>query len=153
VATSGNMRLQISIVGASTEYLWLYTQGGVDYSAKSLRMTFTDGVLSALTDGYFLFTVADATVHFDSIQAQTIAENYVKGMTWNINGTQTSDFNPAAEVSIQMLPHPRSDSVALVPYWYIVMPLDRTYAGGFNIASVGVWADSGEIADAQLLNG
>jgi hypothetical protein len=153
VATSGNMRLQISIVGASTEYLWLYTQNGVDYSAKSLRMTFTDGVLSALTDGYFLFTAADAIVHFDSIQAQTIAENYVKGMTWNINGTQTSDFNPAAEVSIQMLPHPRGDSVALVPYWYIVMRLDRTYAGGFNMASVGVWADSGEVADAQLLNG
>jgi DNA-binding transcriptional ArsR family regulator len=153
VATSGNMRLQISIVGASTEYLWLYTQNGVDYSAKSLRMTFTDGVLTALTDGYFLFTVADATVHFDSIQAQTIAENYVKGMTWNINGTQTSDFNPAAEVSIQMLPHPRGDSVALVPYWYIVMRLDRTYTGGFNTASVGVWADNGEVADAQLLSG
>jgi DNA-binding transcriptional ArsR family regulator len=153
VATSANMKLQITQTGQSTEYLWMYTKDGVDYSAKSLRLTFTDGVLTALTDGYFLFTVADATVNVDRGQAQTIAESYLKSMTWTINGTQTSGFNPAATVSVQMLPHPRGDSVALVPYWYIVMRLDKTYTGGFNMASVGVWADSGIVADTQLLSG
>jgi hypothetical protein len=54
---------------------------------------------------------------------------------------------------VQMLPHPRGDSVALVPYWYVVISLDRTYVGGFNTASVGVWADSGIVADVQLLSG
>lgn len=152
VVTAGNMKLQISTTGQSTEFLWMYTQNGVDYSAKSLRMTFTSGVLTALTDGYFLFIVADATVHYDSSQAQTIAKNYLRSMSWTINGTQTSGFNPAGAVSVQMLPHPRGDSVALVPYWYIEMHLDRTYAGGFNSASVGVWGDSGEVADAQLLS-
>jgi DNA-binding transcriptional ArsR family regulator len=153
VATSGNMKLQITQTGQSTEFLWMYTKDSVDYSAKSLRMTFTSGVLTALTDGYFLFTVADAAVNVDSSQAQTIAESYLESMTWTINGTQTSGFNPAATVSIQMLPHPRGDTVALVPYWYIVMRLDKTYAGGFNEASVGVWADSGAVADTQLLSG
>jgi DNA-binding transcriptional ArsR family regulator len=153
VATAGNMKLQISSVGSSTEYLWMYTQNGVDYSAKSLRMTFNNGVLTALTDGYFLFTIADATVHFDSGQAEAIARSYIQSMTWTINGTQTSGFNPADTVSVQMLPHPRGDSVALVPYWYVVVRLDRTYAGGFNTASVGVWADSGAVADVQLLSG
>ena len=153
VATSGNMKLQITSTGASTEFLWMYTQNGVDYSAKSLRITFTNGVLTALTDGYFLFTVADATVHYDSSQAEAIAKNYVQNMKWTINGTQTSGFSPNGTFSVQMLPHPRGDSVALVPYWYIVMRLDRTYTGGFNMASVGVWADNGEVADAQLLSG
>lgn len=153
VATSGNMKLQITQVGTSTEYLWMYTQNGVDYSAKSLRMTFNNGVLTALTDGYFLFTVAAAAVNFDSGQAQVIAESYLKSMTWTINGTQTSGFNPVSTVSIQMLPHPRGDSVALVPYWYIIMRLDRTYPGGFTMASVGVWGDTGKVADTQLLSG
>lgn len=152
-ATSSDMKLQITIVGASTEYLWLYTQNGVDYSAKSLRMTFTNGVLTALTDGYFLFTIADARVNFNSSQAEAIARSYVEGMTWTLNGTQTSGFNPAGTVSVEMLPHPRGDSVALVPYWYVVLRLDRTYAGGFNEASVGVWGDSGSVADVQLLSG
>jgi DNA-binding transcriptional ArsR family regulator len=153
VATSGNMKLQIAQTGSSTEFLWMYTQDGVDFSAKSLRLTFTDGVLTALTDGYFLFTVADATVHYDSSQAEAIAEAYLKSMKWTINGTPASGFNPTDTVSVQMLPHPRGDSVALVPYWYVVMRLDKTYAGGFNEASVGVWADSGEVADVQLLSG
>lgn len=153
VASAGNMKLQITSVGASTEYLWMYTQNGVDYSAKSLRMTFNNGVLMALTDGYFLFTVADAVVHFTSSQAESIAKNYIQSMTWTLNGTKVSGFKVAETVSVQMLPHPRGDSVALVPYWYVVMRLDRSYAGGFSEASVGVWADSGEVADAQLLSG
>jgi DNA-binding transcriptional ArsR family regulator len=152
VATSGNMKLQISNSGNSAEYLWMYTQNGVDYSAMSLRMTFTDGALTALTDGYFLFTVADATVNIDSIQAEATAKSYLEALTWTINGTETSGFNPASTVSIQMLPHPRGDSVALVPYWYITFQLDRTYPGGFNTAVVGVWADSGEVADVRLLS-
>jgi hypothetical protein len=153
VAASGNMKLQITSVGASTEYLWMYTQDGVDYSAKSLRMTFNKGVLIALTDGYFLFTVADAAVHFTSSQAESIAESYIQSMTWRLNGTKISGFKPVNTVSVQMLPHPRGDSVSLVPYWYVMVRLDRTYAGGFNMASVGVWGDSGEVADAQVLSG
>lgn len=153
VASAGNMKLQITTIGASTEYLWMYSRDGVDYSAKSLRMTLNNGVLTALTDGYFLFTVADAAVHFNSSQAESIAESYIQGMTWTLNGTKVSGFKVAETVSVQMLPHPRGDSVALVPYWYVVMRLDKTYAGGFSEASVGVWADSGEVADAQLLSG
>ncbi len=149
---SGNMKLQITSSLNSADYLWMYTKNDVDYSAMSLRLTFTDGALTALTDGYFLFTVADATVNISSSQAEATAKNYVETLTWTINGTQTSGFKPARTVSIQMLPHPRGDSVALVPYWYITFQLDKTYIGGFNTAVVGVWADTGEVADVRLLS-
>lgn len=152
VATSGNMKLQISSIGNSDEYLWMYTHNGVDYNAMSLRLTFTDGALTALTDGYFLFTASNAKVNLDADQAVNIAQNYIQTLTWTINGTQTSGFKSSGTVSVQMLPHPRANSVALVPYWYITLQLDRTYSGGFNTAAVGVWADSGEVADAQLLS-
>ncbi|NLF87929.1 winged helix-turn-helix transcriptional regulator [Candidatus Bathyarchaeota archaeon] len=152
VATSGNMKLQISSIGNSDEYLWMYTHNGVDYNAMSLRLTFTDGALTALTDGYFLFTASNAKVNLDADQAVNIAQNYIQTLTWTINGTQTSGFKSSGTISVQMLPHPRANSVALVPYWYITLQLDRTYPGGFNTAAVGVWADSGEVADAQLLS-
>jgi DNA-binding transcriptional ArsR family regulator len=151
--TAGNLKLQITNYGNSTEYLWMYYENGIDYSAKSLRMTFNSGVLTALTDGYFLFTIANTTLNVVSSQAEAIAKNHIETMTWTINGTETTDFKAKSTVSVQMLPHPRGSSVALVPYWYIVVHLDKTYPGGFNEASVGVWADTGSVADVQLLSG
>lgn len=152
-AVSGSMKLQITQTGTSTEFLWMYTEKGIDFSAKSLRMTFDDHVLTALTDGYFLFTVGNANLNINQNQATTIAQNHIKTLTWNINGTQTTGFTANQTISAQMLPHPRSNSVALVPYWYIIMQLDKMYAGGINEAAVGIYADTGEVADVQLLSG
>ena len=151
--TSGNLKLQITVTGSSAEYLWMYSENGVDFSAKSLRMTFNNGVLIALTDGYFLFTIGNTNLNINSAQAEVIAKTYVENMTWTINGTQINGFSVNCTVSSEMLPHPHSDSVALVPYWYVVLELGQTYAGGFDRASVGVWADTGEVADVQLLIG
>lgn len=151
--TQGNLKLQITITGQSTEYLWMYTENGVDFSAKSLRMTFNNDVLVALTDGYFLFTVANTNVNINSSQAESIAKNHIEAMTWTLNGTKTSGFKVANTISVEMIPHPRANSVALVPYWYVTVELTQTYNGGFNRAAVGVWADTGEVADLQLLSG
>ncbi|HSV48894.1 MAG TPA: winged helix-turn-helix domain-containing protein, partial [Candidatus Acidoferrales bacterium] len=144
--TSGNLKLQISNFGSSTEYLWFYTQNGIDFSAKSLRMTFNSGILTALTDGYFLFTIDNTDLNVNSAQAEAIAKAHVEEMTWALNGTETSGFKLQNTVSVEMLPHPRGNSVALVPYWYVVLELDQTYTGGFNRATVGVWGDTGEVA-------
>jgi len=148
---SGDLKLQITNYAGKIEYLFMHSQGGVDFSAKSLRITFDDGVLVSLTDGYFLFTVANTNVNFDSAQAQKIAKNRVQEMTWVINNTEVGGFVVQRTVSVEMIPHPRGNSVALVPYWYVVFELDQTGVGGFNRASVGVWADTGEVADVQLL--
>jgi hypothetical protein len=148
-----NMKLQITQRGSSAELLWMYTESGIDYSAKSLRMTFEKGVLTALTDGYFLFTIGNSDLNLDADQASAVAKNHVEAMTWNINGSETSDFKAQTTLSCQMLPHPRGNSVALVPYWYVTLRLDKTYSGGFNEVAVGVWADTGKVADAQLLSG
>ena len=151
-AVSGNMKLQITQTGSSVEFLWMHSEKGIDFSAKSLRMTFDNRILTALTDGYFLFTVGNADLNINQNQAITIAENHLKTLTWTINGTQTSIFTANQTISTQMLPHPRSNSVALVPYWYIVLQLDKTYSGGINQAAIGIYADTGEVADAQLLS-
>lgn len=150
----GNMKLQISNIGDSTEFLWMYTQNGIDFSAKSLRMTFENRVLTALTDGYFLFTIGNTNLDVSQSEAIALARNHIKTLTWNIDGAQTIGFDTEeTPVSVDLLPHPKGDSVALVPYWYVVLKLDKTYSGGINEAAVGIYADTGEVANVQMLSG
>jgi DNA-binding transcriptional ArsR family regulator len=152
--TQGNMKLQITISGDTVEFLWMYTERGIDFSAKSLRITFENSVLTALTDGYFLFTVGNTNLAVSQDNAVSIAKNYVKTLTWNIDGKQVSGFNTLDQpVSVELLPHPRGSSVALVPYWYIVLRLDRVYSGDINEVTVGIYADTGQVADVQMLSG
>ena len=150
--TAGNMKLQITVTGSTVDFLWMYTEKGIDFSAKSLRMTFVNRVLTTMTDGYFLFTVGDTNLAVTQDQAVTIAKNYAKTLTWTIDSKQVTGFTALDPVSIQLVPHPRNDSVALIPYWYVVLPLDKTYSGGINEVTVGVFADNGEVADVQMLS-
>ena len=152
--TQGNMKLQITISGDTVEFLWMYTEKGIDFSAKSLRITFENHVLTALTDGYFLFTAGNTNLAVSKDAAVGIAKNYIKTLTWNIDGKQVSGFNVLDEpVSVDLVPHPRNDSVALIPYWYVVLRLDRVYSGGINEVTVGIYADTSQVADVQMLSG
>jgi DNA-binding transcriptional ArsR family regulator len=151
--TAGNMKLQITISGENSEFLWMHTEKGIDFNSKSLRMTFQNRVLIALTDGYFLFTVDNTNLNLSQQEAVAAAKNHIKTLTWTIDGAQTSGFGVEDEpVSVELLPHPRGSSVALVPYWYVVLRLDKTYPGGINQATVGIYADTGEVADVQMLS-
>lgn len=150
----GNLKLQITSSADETEFLWMYSERGIDFSAKSLRMTFQNRLLTGLTDGYFLFTVGNTDLAISEDQAIDRAKNYVKTLTWTIDGKQVTGFNTADQpVSVQLLPHPRGNSVALIPYWYVVLSLDRTFSGGINEVSVGLFADTGQVEDVQMLSG
>ena len=151
--TRGNMTLQVTVSGGTTEFLWMYTQNGIDYQAKGLMMTFRNNILVTMTDGYFLFNVGTSVLKISQEQAVIMAKNYVQTLTWDFNGTKYTDFsvidNP---VSVQMVPHPRVDSVDLIPYWYVILGLDRVYPGAVNEVTVGIFADNGQIDSVQMLS-
>ena len=151
--TQGNMKLQISVSGDTDTFLWMYTQNGIDYQAKGLQMTFQNNVLTLMSDGYFLFTVGSSDMAVSQQQAIDKAVNYVKTLTYTIGNTPTSGFSVIEPPSsVQLTPHPRGNSLALIPYWYIEMSLTQTYAGGYNEVAVGIYADTGEVTDVQLLS-
>ncbi|MGA2386322.1 MAG: winged helix-turn-helix domain-containing protein [Candidatus Bathyarchaeia archaeon] len=151
--TQGNMKLQITISGGTETFLWMYSVDGIDYQAKGLEMDFQGNVLTTMTDGYFLFTVGSTDLAVSQQQAVTIAENYVKTLTWTIEGQQVSHFTAVEPpLSVQLVPHPRGNSVALIPYWYIEMSLTVTYQGGINEVTVGIYADTGQVSDVQMLS-
>ncbi len=151
--TQGNIKLQITVSGDTVTFLWMYTENGIDYQAKGLQMTFQNNVLTVLSDGYFLFNVGSTNMAISQEQAINTAKNYVKTLTYNIENKPTSGFSVIdPPVSVQLIPHPRGNSVNLIPYWYIEMSLTQTYAGGYNEVAVGIYADTGEVSDVQLLS-
>jgi hypothetical protein len=154
VVSDGNLKLRVFISGGSAELLWMYTENGVDFQSKGLQMTFQNNILTSMTDGYFLFTVGSSDVAVSEEAAVKTAESYVRSLTWTIEGKQVSGFKTLSPpLSVQMVPHTRGDSVALIPYWYVELTLDQTYSGGINKAAVGIYADTGEVADVQMLSG
>jgi DNA-binding transcriptional ArsR family regulator len=151
--TQGNMKLQITVSGDTDTFLWMYSQNGIDYQAKGLQMTFQNNVLVLMSDGYFLFTIGSTDRAVSQQQAIDKAVNYVKTLTYTIGNTPTSGFSVIEPPSsVQLTPHPRGNSLALIPYWYIEMSLTQTYAGGYNEVAVGIYADTGEVTDVQLLS-
>jgi DNA-binding transcriptional ArsR family regulator len=151
----GDIKLKISVSGGLVEFLWMYTENGVDFSPKSLSLVFEDGALREMTDGWFLFTVGTSEVSVASeAEAIAIARNAVNSFTWTADGTAVSDFNVLDEpVSAIFHPTLREDGVALIPYWEVTLYLDKVYPGGINRLAVGVWADTGEVRRIKTLSG
>ena len=151
--TLNNTKLQITSSPISDQVLLMYTENNVDFSAKSLRIVLQNHLLIELTDGWFLLTIGSTIVNISQQQAIQIAEDYVKNYTWNANGTEISNFTVVeSAVSALFAPHPRDQFLALIPYWYITLPLDKVYPGDVNVIAVGVWADNGVVANVQELS-
>jgi hypothetical protein len=151
--TLGNTKLRVTINGDNAEILLLYTANGVDFSAKSLRFVFQKHVLQEFSDDWSLYKVGSTQVSVSQDQAIQIARNAAKNFEWNADGVQVSNFVVLQEpVSAVFFPHPRTELLTLVPYWYITLYLDREYPGGVNSITVGIWADTGEVANIQALS-
>jgi hypothetical protein len=151
--TLGNIKLKTTIYTGNVELLFTYNAGGYPYSAKALRLLFENHVLKEMSDDWFLFKVSTALVTVSEQQALLIARNAAQNFTWTADGQTVSDFTILTEPSsVMFYPHPRLPvRLVLVPYWYITLYLDKEYPGGINCLTVGVWADTGEVANIQTL--
>jgi len=152
--TEGSMKLVISVSGANAEIQWLYTENGVDFPVKSLTLDFENGVLKELTDGWYLFSIGSTEVNVSGEEALEIAKNAVRSFTWAAGGVTVPSFNVLDEpVSVVFHPIPRGQNLKLIPYWYIILYLDKVYPGGVNRIAVGVWADTGTVDQIRTLSG
>jgi DNA-binding transcriptional ArsR family regulator len=143
----GSIKLKVSVAGDRTEFLWMYTENGIDFSPKSLSLVFENNVLKELTDGWFLFNVGTTQLNVaNEEEAIDIARNAVEGFTWTAEGVVVSDFT-VLEQPVSAIFHPtlREEGVTLIPYWEVTLYLDRVYPGGINRITVGIWADTAEV--------
>jgi hypothetical protein len=149
----GNMKLKISSSGDETKFIWLYTESGVDFSSKSLSFIFENRALKQLTDGWFLFETASTEVNVSREEAITIARETAEIFTWEFEGEIIGNFTILeVPVDAEFVPHPREDFLNLIPYWYVTLYLDKVYPGEVSRIAVGVWGDTGEIADIRAVD-
>jgi DNA-binding transcriptional ArsR family regulator len=149
--TLGNVKLKATVYGDNAEVILMYTANGFDYSTKRLRLVFENHVLQELSDDWFLYTVSSKQVSVSRDQAIQIARNAAQNFKWTADGEQVTNFNILADSAV-FVPHPRTESLTLIPYWYVTLYLDKEYPGGVNSITVGVWADTGEVANIQALS-
>ncbi|HTY75743.1 MAG TPA: winged helix-turn-helix domain-containing protein [Candidatus Nanoarchaeia archaeon] len=149
--TLGNTKLSLSIFGANSEAMLMYTENGTDFKAKSLHVVLANYVVTSFTDDWFLYNVGSTQVNVSQDQAILIAKNAAKTFSWNANGTQVTNFqildNP---ISVIFYPHPKTGYLTLYPYWVVTLYLDKAYPGDVNQLSVGIWADTGKVEAITL---
>jgi DNA-binding transcriptional ArsR family regulator len=153
--TQGNLKFNESIFGTNAEMEWFYTENGVDFTQKGLKIVFENQALKELDDGYFLFKIENAQVNVSSEEAVLIARAAVKGFTWKSSTGQTvSGYTILDEpVSAVFQPAAREDPLALVPCWYVTLYLDNVYPTSVTRLAALVWADTGEIGQIKPLSG
>ena len=152
--TLGNTKLRVTVNGDNAEVLLMYTSEGVDFAAKRIQLVFQNNILQKFSDDWFIYKVGNTEVNFSKDQALQIARIAAENFEWKADGETVSNFNVLSDpVSALFFPHARTDPVVLYPYWYITLYLDREYPGGVNSIAVGVWADTGEVANIQALSG
>jgi DNA-binding transcriptional ArsR family regulator len=152
--TSGNIKLRITVSGAATEITWVYVENGIEFQAKSLIFVFENRDLKELSDGWFLFTIGSTAVNISSDEAIETARDYVKTYKWTAGGVEVSNVSVLDDpVSCVLYPHVRENSLALIPYWYVTLYLDNVYPGGVDRISIGLWADTGQVAHVRTLSG
>ena len=150
--TQGNMKLAISTEGNDVEIQWIYTTSGIDYQSKGLSLSFENGVLRSLVDGWFLFHVGSTEVNVSMDEAVEIAKNSARDFSWKVENVVVTDFTILDDpLSVSLLPHGREEPLALVPYWYVILKLDKFYLGNVNRIAVGLWADTGEVVNINAL--
>jgi len=150
--TSGNVKLIISNKGNTIQFV--YTTNNIGFQAKSVVLTFDNyGFLESLTNDWSLFRVGSTEVNVSKEEAINIAMEYAKDCSWTVNGEIINNFTLVTDsASAELWPHPREEPLALIPYWYVTIPLDRVYPERVNRIAVGLWADTGEVSICQPLS-
>jgi hypothetical protein len=142
----GNLKLNATIAGNDADVLMQYTENGVDFEQKGLRLVFDDGVLKDLTDGWGLYNIGSSSVTVNRDRAITLAKNALNGYTWTQNGMVISSFQYNPDPALVIFRPATKNDLNLYPQYAITFFLDKVYAGGVYMIVVYVWADTGEVA-------
>jgi hypothetical protein len=120
----------------STKIEFMYSVNGAD-SPKVVSISFENGALRSLTDGWKFFKVGEDSLKMSREEAINIAKEQA---------------NKEAKTTLKIADQPiRADlhlatrePFVLYPYWFIELPLN--YSGSTVTGwQVGIWADTGEI--------
>jgi DNA-binding transcriptional ArsR family regulator len=150
--TVGNIKLETSIEGPNREIRWICTSNGIDFPTKGLVFRFRGNFLEEITDDWLLYEVGSTELNISEEEAKAIAKEYVKTISWTAGNDEVKNITILEDpVDIVFYPHSR-ELLKLVPYWYVVVHLDRIYPGNINRIGIGIWGDTGEVSSFQTIS-
>jgi DNA-binding transcriptional ArsR family regulator len=148
----GNMKLKVTIEGNNKEIRWIYTVDGIDFPTKGLVFKFEGDFLKEITDGWLLYQIGSTELNVSEEEAIAIALDYAKTISWTSGTQEVSNFTILEDsAEAEFWPHPR-DALELIPYWYVVVHLDKVYPGDIDRIGIGIWGDTGEISSYQTIS-
>jgi DNA-binding transcriptional ArsR family regulator len=148
----GNMKLESTIEGNNKEIRWIYTVDGIDFPTKGVVFKFEGDFLKEITDGWLLYQIGSTELNVSEEQAIAIALDYAKTISWTSGNQEVKNFTILEDsVEAEFWPHPR-EALELIPYWYVVVHLDKVYPGNIDRIGIGIWGDTGEISSYQTIS-
>jgi hypothetical protein len=152
-ATMGNMKLQIIESDNLVDIIWRQTVNGIDFPL-GLSVEFVNGELKGFSDYSSFYHIGSAVVNVSREEAIRITKEQAKDYTTLKVPTENGDYT---EVTLNLtdehmtveLQVANREPLTMYPLWYVRLYTEKPYSGtdGFQAA---IWADTGEIAYAQL---
>jgi hypothetical protein len=152
--TSGNVVLKLRETEGATSLVWWQTIGGVEFPL-GFSMNFVNGVFKGFSDKTQFYRVGNADVNVSKEEAISITKMLAKESA--VLKVPNGDNSAYTEVMLNFtdenmvveLQTANRESVTLYPMWYVRLYAEPSY-GGTDGFQAGIWADTGEIAYAQL---
>lgn len=153
---SGNIKLEVTTDSYGTIFYWKHVYNGVDYDEVSIVFQQTRRLL--IGDRQSRYKMGSTEIKIPEEQALETAIKYVENYSYEaIKGTgedetriTVRDFNISRERTTVELTNAERDGL-LYPYWNVKVALGDLYPGNVYGFSVGIWADSGEVAQLGTL--
>ncbi|MDG6221868.1 MAG: hypothetical protein QCH99_01230 [Candidatus Bathyarchaeota archaeon] len=141
--TVDNLRFQLICEEKYTNFNWITTINGADYSTVSL--SFEESCFSFM-DNRNRYAIGNTDVNLTTDEAVNIALKAVENYSYTVNGTKISGFKIAENhITAKLLTRPK-DSM-LQPYWAVELGLEELYPGNIYAIRVNLWAGTPEIIE------
>jgi cell division protein FtsL len=152
----GNIKLEITNDSYATSFYWKTVYNGVEYNEISIVFQQTRRILFG--DMQSRYKMGSTEVTISEEQALETAIIYVKNHSYDVIGgiaenetkITVRDFKISLERTTVELSSAERNGL-MYPFWTVKVALEELYPGNVYGFSVGIWADSGEVANLGTL--
>ncbi|MFA5364675.1 MAG: hypothetical protein WC325_05780 [Candidatus Bathyarchaeia archaeon] len=140
--TSNNVKLAVSIQGNSGLIDLVYVANGVEYTRKSVMMTFSNGRLTFFGNGWDVYSVGNTNLTVTKQEAIEKSIQRAQSHKLVFDGKQEPFILAQDNVNIQLWAVER-EPLTLQLTWHVKIPFVHPVYGVYGL-EVGLWADTGE---------
>jgi hypothetical protein len=140
--TSNNVKLAVSIQGNGGALNWFYVANGVEYTRKSVRMSFSNGRLTFFGNDWGVYSVGNTNLNVTKQEAIEKSIQRAQSHKLVFDGKQEPFILAQDKVNIQLWAVEREPMVLQLT-WHVKIPFVQPVYGVYGL-EVGLWADTGE---------